>query len=44
VFLGLRRKVIQLIGHLFAEQTVFRAAYAYETATEWRKRGPEMAS
>jgi aspartyl-tRNA(Asn)/glutamyl-tRNA(Gln) amidotransferase subunit A len=35
---------IQLIGHPFAEQTVFRAAHAYETATEWRKRRPAMAS
>ena len=34
---------IQLVGHPFAEQTVFRAAHAYETATEWRKRRPAMA-
>jgi len=33
---------IQLVGHPFAEQTVFRAAHAYETATEWRKRRPAM--
>src|SRR5262249_7136125 len=35
---------IQLVGHPFAEQTVFRAAHAYETATEWRKRRPALGS
>jgi aspartyl-tRNA(Asn)/glutamyl-tRNA(Gln) amidotransferase subunit A len=33
---------IQLVGHPFGEQTVFLAAHAYETATEWRKRRPAM--
>jgi aspartyl-tRNA(Asn)/glutamyl-tRNA(Gln) amidotransferase subunit A len=33
---------IQVVGHPFAEQTVFRAVHAYETATEWRKRRPAM--
>lgn len=35
---------IQLVGKPFQEQTVFRAAHAYETATEWRNRRPPMAS
>jgi aspartyl-tRNA(Asn)/glutamyl-tRNA(Gln) amidotransferase subunit A len=34
----------QLVGHPFAEPTVFRAAHAYEMATEWRKRRPAMVS
>ena len=34
---------IQLVGHPFQEQTVFRAAHAYEQATEWRKRRPALA-
>ncbi len=35
---------IQLVGKPFQEQTVFRAAHAYETATTWRSRRPPMAS
>ena len=35
---------IQLVGKAFQEQTVFRAAHAYETATQWRDRRPPMAS
>ena len=34
---------IQLVGKAFQEQTVFRAAHAYETATKWRDRRPPMA-
>jgi aspartyl-tRNA(Asn)/glutamyl-tRNA(Gln) amidotransferase subunit A len=34
---------IQLIGKPFEEATVFRAAHAYEQATEWRKQRPTMA-
>src|SRR6266849_721678 len=34
---------IQLIGKPFEEATVFRAAHAYEQATEWRKQRPAMA-
>ena len=35
---------IQLVGKAFQESTVFRAAHAYETATEWRKQRPALAS
>ncbi|HME20102.1 MAG TPA: amidase [Acetobacteraceae bacterium] len=35
---------MQLIGKPFQEPTVFRAAHAYETATEWRQRRPELAA
>jgi aspartyl-tRNA(Asn)/glutamyl-tRNA(Gln) amidotransferase subunit A len=35
---------MQLIGKPFQEATLFRAAHAYEAATEWRKRRPELAS
>jgi len=31
---------MQLVGKPFSEPTLFRAAYAYERATEWRKRRP----
>jgi aspartyl-tRNA(Asn)/glutamyl-tRNA(Gln) amidotransferase subunit A len=34
---------IQLVGKPFQEPTVFRAAHAYERATEWRKRRPALA-
>jgi aspartyl-tRNA(Asn)/glutamyl-tRNA(Gln) amidotransferase subunit A len=34
---------IQLIGKPFEEAAVFRAAHAYEQATEWRKQRPCMA-
>jgi aspartyl-tRNA(Asn)/glutamyl-tRNA(Gln) amidotransferase subunit A len=35
---------MQLIGKPFQEATLFRAAHAYEAATEWRKRRPELAA
>ncbi len=35
---------IQLVGKAFQEATVFRAAHAYERATEWRKRRPALAA
>ena len=31
---------LQLVGRPFDEQTLFRAAYAYEQATDWHKRKP----
>jgi aspartyl-tRNA(Asn)/glutamyl-tRNA(Gln) amidotransferase subunit A len=31
---------MQLVGRPFGEPTVFRAAHAYERATEWRRRRP----
>ncbi len=34
---------MQLIAKPFEEPTLFRAAHAYETATEWRDRRPAMA-
>ena len=33
---------IQLAAKPFAEPTLFRAAHAYERATEWRKRRPAI--
>jgi aspartyl-tRNA(Asn)/glutamyl-tRNA(Gln) amidotransferase subunit A len=33
---------LQLIGKPFAEGELLRAAYAYEQATEWHKRKPEL--
>jgi aspartyl-tRNA(Asn)/glutamyl-tRNA(Gln) amidotransferase subunit A len=33
---------IQLVGKPFAEATVFRAAHAYEAATEWRSHRPSL--
>ncbi len=33
---------LQLIGRPFDEATILRVAYAYEQATEWHKRKPEM--
>ncbi|MGE0224386.1 MAG: amidase [Acetobacteraceae bacterium] len=35
---------MQLIARPFDEVTLFRAGHAYETATEWRKRRPALAS
>lgn len=35
---------LQLIGNAFAEETVLRAAYAYEQATDWHKRKPPLAA
>ena len=34
---------MQIIGKPFAEATVFRAGYAYETATDWRANRPGLA-
>ncbi len=34
---------VQLVGKPFQEATVFRAAHAYERATDWRGRRPGMA-
>jgi aspartyl-tRNA(Asn)/glutamyl-tRNA(Gln) amidotransferase subunit A len=33
---------MQLIGKPFGEETILRVAYAYEQATEWHKRKPEI--
>ncbi len=33
---------LQLIGPAFGEATILRAAYAYEQATAWRSRRPEI--
>ncbi|MDD5127625.1 MAG: Asp-tRNA(Asn)/Glu-tRNA(Gln) amidotransferase subunit GatA [Dehalococcoidales bacterium] len=33
---------MQIIGKPFAEETLFKIAYAYEQATEWHKRKPEI--
>lgn len=33
---------LQFIGKAFDEMTVLRAAYAYEQATEWHQRRPEL--
>ncbi|MDP2167891.1 MAG: Asp-tRNA(Asn)/Glu-tRNA(Gln) amidotransferase subunit GatA [Thermodesulfovibrionales bacterium] len=33
---------LQLIGKHFHEQTILQAAYAYEQATDWHKRRPEL--
>jgi aspartyl-tRNA(Asn)/glutamyl-tRNA(Gln) amidotransferase subunit A len=35
---------MQLIAKPFDEATLFRAGHAYETATEWRKRRPALAT
>ncbi|MFW5772801.1 MAG: amidase family protein, partial [Phototrophicaceae bacterium] len=34
---------LQLIGAAFAEETVLRAAFAYEQSTDWHTRHPAMA-
>ena len=34
---------MQLIGKPFAEPALLRAAYAYEQATGWRRKRPEVA-
>lgn len=34
---------MQLIGKPFAEPMLFRAAYAYEQATTWRQKRPDLA-
>lgn len=33
---------LQLIGRAFAEETVLRAAYAYEQATQWHQKKPNI--
>jgi aspartyl-tRNA(Asn)/glutamyl-tRNA(Gln) amidotransferase subunit A len=33
---------MQIIGPPFSEETLLRIAYAYEQATEWHKRRPEI--
>ncbi len=33
---------LQLIGRRFDESTLFRAAYAYQTVTDWHKQRPEL--
>lgn len=35
---------LQIVGRLFDEVTVLRAAHAYEQATDWRKRRPTVPS
>jgi len=35
---------MQIVGKPFAEATVFRVGHAYETATTWRTRRPQMAT
>ena len=35
---------MQFVGRPFDEQTVLKAAYAYEQATEWHKRLPPLAA
>jgi aspartyl-tRNA(Asn)/glutamyl-tRNA(Gln) amidotransferase subunit A len=34
---------LQLIGPAFAEETILRAAHAYEQSTDWRHRRPALA-
>jgi aspartyl-tRNA(Asn)/glutamyl-tRNA(Gln) amidotransferase subunit A len=33
---------MQIIGKPFAEETILRTAYAYEQATDWHKRRPDL--
>jgi aspartyl-tRNA(Asn)/glutamyl-tRNA(Gln) amidotransferase subunit A len=33
---------LQLLGRHFDEESVLRAAYAYEQATEWHRRRPKI--
>jgi len=33
---------MQIIGKPFSEETILKIAYAYQQATEWHKRRPEM--
>jgi aspartyl-tRNA(Asn)/glutamyl-tRNA(Gln) amidotransferase subunit A len=33
---------LQLIGKHFDEETIFKAAYAYEQATDWHRRKPDL--
>jgi len=34
---------MQIIGKHFAEETILKVAYAYEQATDWHKRKPEIS-
>jgi aspartyl-tRNA(Asn)/glutamyl-tRNA(Gln) amidotransferase subunit A len=33
---------LQMIGRHFDEESIFKAAYAYEQATDWRRRKPDL--
>jgi aspartyl-tRNA(Asn)/glutamyl-tRNA(Gln) amidotransferase subunit A len=33
---------MQLIGRHFDEQTILKASYAYEQATDWHRRKPPL--
>jgi aspartyl-tRNA(Asn)/glutamyl-tRNA(Gln) amidotransferase subunit A len=33
---------VQIAGHAFGEATIYRAAEAYEAATAWRARRPDL--
>lgn len=33
---------LQIIGKPFGEETLLRAAYAYEQSTDWLRRTPEV--
>jgi aspartyl-tRNA(Asn)/glutamyl-tRNA(Gln) amidotransferase subunit A len=33
---------LQIIGKHFDEESVLKLAYAYEQATDWHKRKPEL--
>ena len=33
---------MQIIGKPFSEETLLKIAYAYQQATEWHKRRPEI--
>ncbi|GAH32584.1 unnamed protein product, partial [marine sediment metagenome] len=33
---------MQIIGKPFSEETILKIAYAYEQATEWHKKKPEI--
>jgi aspartyl-tRNA(Asn)/glutamyl-tRNA(Gln) amidotransferase subunit A len=35
---------LQLLGPAFGEAVILRVAHAYEQATEWHTRRPELAS
>jgi aspartyl-tRNA(Asn)/glutamyl-tRNA(Gln) amidotransferase subunit A len=34
---------LQIVGRLFDEETVLRAGHAYERATPWRTRRPQLS-
>ncbi len=35
---------LQIVGRLFDDATVLRAGHAYENATPWRDRRPDLAA